>query len=329
MAAASVSARSNNIQMTMQLAIVGAGALGSVYGARLAHAGQVVFVVRNLDRAPRLIHIDRINGAAPHGDSLDAPASSLSIPEGTDTVLVTVRVDQLDEALLDKLARETKPDALIVVLSPLLPHGYERAKRKLGDRLVAAMPGVIAYEPDPSATPHERRVRYWTPKPSPTLLEDRGPRVRELVETMRRAGIPADVSSQVPAINAATTIAFFPILTGIAAAGGSIDRMMNDDTIMKLGFAATKETRAIARTIGELPGWASLFFKFASPFTARAGMKLGQSRAPEAFVFLEKHFGQKLAAQNIAIFREIEQLAAERGVAIDNLRKLVARAHGS
>lgn len=315
--------------MTMQLAIVGVGALGSVYGARLAHAGQVVFVVRNLDRAPRLIHIDRINGGAPHGDSLDAPASSLAIPEGTDTVLVTVRVDQLDDALLDKLARETAPSALVVVLAPLLPLSYRRAKEKLGDRLVAAMPGVIAYEPDPSATPHERRVRYWTPKTSPTLLEDRGPRVRELAETMRRVGLPADVSAQVPSVNAATTIAFFPILTGIAAAGGSIERMMNDDTIMKLGFASTKETRALAKTVGELPSWAALFFKFASPFTARAGVKLGQSRAPEAFVFLEKHFGQKLAAQNVAIFREIEQLAAERGIAIDNLRKLVARAHGS
>jgi ketopantoate reductase len=311
----------------MQFAIVGAGALGSVYGARLAHAGQVVFVVRDLDRAPRLIHIDRVNGGAPHGDSLDAPACSLSIPEGTDTVLVTVRVDQLDDALLDKIARESKSDALVVILAPLLPHSYERAKSKLGDRLVAAMPGVIAYEPDPDV-PRERRVRYWTPRSSPTLLEDRGPRVHALVETMRRVGLPADASTQVASTNPATTMAFFPILTGIAAAGGSIDRMMNDDAIMKLGFAAAKETRALAKTVGELPSWASLFFKFASPFTARAGMRLGQSRAPEAFVFLEKHFGTKLAAQNMAIFREIEQLANERGIAIDNLRKLVARAHG-
>jgi len=311
----------------VKLAIVGAGALGSVYGARLAHGGQVVFVVRNLDRAPRLIHIDRVNGAAPHGDSLDAPAAALNVPEGTDVVLVTVRVDQLDDALLDKLAAETKSDALVVILAPLLPHRYEHAKSKLGDRLVAAMPGVIAYEPDPEATPHERRVRYWTPKSSPTLLEDRGPRVRAVAELLNKVGIPADVSSKVTEVNPATTIAFFPILTGIAAAGGSIDRMINDDKIMKLGFAAAKETRALAKTIGELPSWASLFFKFASPFTARAGIKLGKSRAPEAFVFLEKHFGQKLAAQNLAIFHEIETLANERRVPIENLRNLVARAH--
>jgi ketopantoate reductase len=309
----------------VKIAVVGAGALGSVYGARLAHAAQVVFVVRDLDRAPRLIHIDRVGGAPPHGDSLDAPAASLNIPEGSDAVLVTVRVDQLDDALLDKLGSESG-DAIVVVLAPLLPHHYERAKNKLGARLVAAMPGVIAYEPDPEATPHERRVRYWTPKSSPTLLEDRGPRVHALVEALTRVGLPAHISAVVSKVNAATTIAFFPILTGIAAAGGSIDRMINDDAIMKLGFAAAKETRALAKTIGDLPPWASLFFKFASPFTARAGIKLGKSRAPEVFVFLEKHFGTKLAAQNLAIFREVSALAAERGVSLPNLEKLVARA---
>jgi hypothetical protein len=186
---------------------------------------------------------------------------------------------------------------------------------------------VIAYEPDPEATPHERRVRYWTPKPSPTLLQD-GPRVQPLVDAMLRVGLPAAISANVTAINSAITIAFFPILTGIAAAGGSIDGMMNDDRIMKLGFAAAKETRELAKKIGELPPWANLFFKFASPFTARAGIKLGKSRAPEAFVYLEKHFGQKLAAQNRALFAQIETLANERRVPIENLRKLVALAHG-
>ena len=312
----------------VRIAVVGVGALGSVYGARLAHGAQVVFVVRDLDRAPRLIHIDRVNGAAPHGDSLDAPAAALNVPEGTDAVLVTVRVDQLDDALLDKLARETKQDALVVVLAPLLPHRYQAARQKLGERLVAAMPGVIAYEPDAEATPHERRVRYWTPKSSPTLLDER-PGVQTLVQLMNQVGLPAASSSSVTAINPATTIAFFPILTGIAAAGGSIDGMMNNDQIMKLGFAAAKETRALAKTIGDLPSWASLFFKFASPFTARAGIKLGKSRAPEAFVYLEKHFGKKLVAQNTAIFAEIARLAEERRVSIDNLRRLVARAQGS
>lgn len=309
----------------MKVSVVGVGALGSVYGVRLARVAEVGFVVRSMDRAPKSIRLEHVTG--PEHDVLEQPAASTTIAADADAVLVAVRVDQLDELLWDKLARETSPDAIVVVLAPLLPHRYEHAREKLGDRLVAAMPGVIAYQPEPG------RVRYWTPRPAPTQLEDRPEgdpkraRIHALAAAMREAGIHAECSTKVRGTNAATTIALFPMLTGIAAGGGSIDRMLADDTVMKLGFAASKETRAIAKSLGDLPPWASLFFNFVGPFTARAGIKLGKSRAPEAFTFLEQHYGHKLVEQNMAIFHEIEKLAAERGVKIDNLRKLVARAH--
>ena len=302
----------------MKITVVGAGALGAVYGTKLAHAAQLVFVVRDLERAPRLIHIDRVNGPAPHGDSLDAPQMALAIPDDTDVILCTVHVEQLDAALVDKLASSRAP---VVMLPPILPPRAAALRDKLGDRMIAAMTGVIAYEPN--ERPHERRVRYWSPKVSPTLLEDH-PRARELVALMHHAGLPAEISAQAGPLQAATTIAFFPILTGIAAAGGSVDRMANDKQIMKLGFAAGKETRALARTVAELPSWANAFFKFASPLTAKIGINLGKAKAPEVFVYLEKHFGSKLRAQNLALFHDIETMARERGIAIDALRSLVA-----
>jgi hypothetical protein len=299
----------------MNITVVGAGALGAVYGTKLAHAARVVFVVRDLDRAPRLIHIDRINGPAPHGDVLDAPLMATDIPADTHAVLCTVRVDQIDGPLVEKLARANVP---VLMLAPVLPPREAFLRDKLGDRYVAAMPGVIAYEP--TDTPHERRVRYWMPKSSPTLIAAHP----ELVGLLHQVGLPAEMTDRAGAIQSATTIAFFPILTGIAAAGGSIDAMANNKEIMKLGFAATKESRALAKTVGELPSWANLFFKFSSPLLAKAGIKLGQSKAPEAFVFLEKHFGSKLAAQNVAVFHDIEVLANERGIPIDATRRLVS-----
>jgi len=313
----------------MKVAIVGVGALGSVYGVKLSRVAEVTFVVRSLDRAPTVMRLEHVTG--PERDVLESPRATTEIPADIDAVLVAVRVDQLDELLWDKLARETPNDAIVVVLAPLLPHRYEHAREKLGDRLVPALPGVVAYDPD--ERPRERRVRYWTPRASPTQLEDRPAadpnraRIHALVARMRDAGIPADVSNKVRGTNAAVTIAFFPMLTGIAAGGGSIDRMLADDALMKLGFAAAKETRAIAKSLGDMPPWASMFFNFVGPFTARAGIKLGRAKAPEAFTFLERHFGHKLTEQNVAIFHEIEQLARERGISVDNLRKLVARAH--
>lgn len=308
----------------MKLAIVGVGALGSVYGVRLSRVAEVTFVVRSLDRAPTAIRLEHVTSGEVH--ELGSPPATTEIPADVDAVLVAVRVDQLDDALWDKIARETNPDTIVVVLAPLLPHRYQHAREKLGDRVVPSMPGVVAY-----AKPG--RIRYWTPRPSPTQLEDRPEgdakraRIHVLAAKLREAGIPAEVAANVRGTNAAVTIAFFPMLTGIAAGGGSIDRMLADDRVMKLGFAAAKETRAIARSLGDLPAWSSLFFSFAGPFTARTGIKLGRAKAPEVFTFLEEHFGHKLVDQNLALFQDIERLADERGLRIDNLRKLVALSH--
>ncbi|MGZ3424208.1 MAG: ketopantoate reductase family protein [Polyangiales bacterium] len=318
----------------MKIAVFGVGALGSVYALRLSHVAPVTMVVRSLDRAPGAIHAVKLAGANAHGDARASLPASTTIPEDADVVLVAVRVDQLEGELLAKLAAAGGPsDRIVVVLAPLLPPRLKVLREALGDRLVVAMPGVISYEPEPHQT--ERRVRYWTPQASPTVLEDRAegdPRrakIHALCEAMRAAQLPCHLSRTIASVNAATTIAFFPMLTGIAAAGGSIDRMLEDRKLLDLGLEATKETRALAKGLGELPSWASLFFGFMSPWTVRAGIKLGRSRAPEAFTYLEKHFGTKLAGQNAAMFREIEALAAERGVKIDAVRKLAQKAHAA
>jgi ketopantoate reductase len=320
----------------MKIAVLGVGALGSVYALRLSHVAPVTLVVRSLERAPQIIHGEKLVGAAPNGDARTSPPAMTTIPEDADVVLVTVRVDQLEGALAETLATAAGPsDRIVVVLTPLLPQRLVDMRAALGDRLVVGMPGVISYEPDPEATPTERRVRYWTPRSSPTVLEDRAegdPRrekIHALCEAMRAAQLPCELSRTVAGTNAATTIAFFPILTGIAAAGGSIERMLEEKRLLELGLAASKETRALAKYVGELPSWASLFFGFMSPWTVRAGIKLGRSRAPESITFLEKHFGTKLVGQNAAIFREIEALAAERGLKIDALRTLAEKAHAA
>jgi ketopantoate reductase len=317
----------------MEIAVVGIGALGTVYALRLSHVAPVTLVVRALGDAPQTLHGDRLGGPTPHGDTRSAPPSATVVPASADVVLLAVRVDQLTEELLASIAKVDGPaDRIVVVLAPLLPPTLARVREILGDQLVVSMPGVVAYEPEADAPKSERRVRYWLPRVAPTILEERAegdPRrakIHDLAEILRKAGLGAEVQPGVAGLNAATTIAFFPILTGIAASGGSVDRMLADDALLKLGLSATKESRALAKTVGGLPSFASLFFGFMSPWTARAGIKLGRSRAPEAIVFLEKHFGQKLKGQNAAIFRDIEQLARERGIVVDSLRKLATAA---
>jgi hypothetical protein len=319
----------------MRIAVVGAGALGCTYALKLSHVAQVVLVVRDLAHAPKEIVAERANDNGPTIDGTSPPAVT-AVPDDVDAVLVAVRVDQLDDALLDALARGGPTHRIVVMLTPLLPSVYERVVTKLGDRLVVAMPGVVAYEPDHDpATPHpsRRRIRYWTPKASPTQLDARAPGdpsapiIADLAQTLVAAGLPAEVKGGVRTTNPATTIAFFPLLLGIQAAGGSIARLLDDGALLKLSLGASKETRALAKTVGELAGFAGLLLSFAGPFTIRAGMKLVRGRAPESLVFLEKHFGQKLAGQNVAMLHAIEALARERGVAMPSLQRLAEQAN--
>ena len=315
----------------MRIAVVGAGALGSTYALKLSHVAQVVLVVRDLARAPKHIVAERANKNGPTVEG-QAPRAVRAVPDDVDAVLVAVRVDQLDDALLEALARGGPPHRIVVTLTPLLPAVYDRVVTKLGDRLVVAMPGVVAYEPDHDPSSTTRRIRYWTPKASPTQLDARAPgdpsakMIDDLAQTLVAAGLPAEVKAAVRTTNPATTLAFFPLLLGIQAAGGSIARLLDDGALLRLALDAAKETRALAKTVGELAGFAGLLLSFAGPFTIRAGIKLVRSRAPESLVFLEKHFGGKLLGQNAVMLRAIETLAGERGVPIASLLRLAQQA---
>jgi 2-dehydropantoate 2-reductase len=321
----------------MKIAIVGAGALGCTYAAHLARLGRacdVVLVVRALERAPKRVVAERVS---PAGATLvlETPTVTTSVPDDADVVLVTVRVDQIDGAQLHAIATSGPADRIVVALTPMLPELRARVAEALGPTLVDAMPGVVAYTPDAPHAPAgsgELHLRYWTPKSSPTALEERpddvarGAKVRALCDVMTRSGLPVHVARSVHATNQATTIAMFPLLLGIAAAGGSIDALLGDGALLKLALSAAKETRAVAKTVGDMAGFASILLSFAGPFTIRAGMKIVRSRAPEALTFLEKHFGGKLRGQNHVMYEAIVRLAEAHRLEVTALRALAGRA---
>jgi hypothetical protein len=314
----------------MRIAIVGAGALGGVYAVHLSRVAKVTLVVRDLARAPKSFAVEKIIG----GDRarLDAPTCSTTVPDDLDAILLCVRGDQVNDDLLRTLAAaHAAPSSIVVALTPLLPKTCARAAEVLGDRLVVGMPGVVAYEPDAS-TPSARSIRYWTPRVSPTELDERpktdphAETIEQLREVLVTSGLPASVRAHVATTNAATTIAFFPLLLGIQAAGGSMMTMIDDRKLLELSLDASKESRALSKTVGDLAGFSGLLLSFAGPFTVRAGIKLAKSRSPESITFLDRHFGTKLVDQNRVLFEEIVGLGRDRGVSMESLRKLAERA---
>lgn len=298
----------------MHVAIVGAGALGRVYGARLAAEApaSVSFVVRpGAPRGP--IRVGRVGGeehAIPSPHWLDA------VPETAEIVLVCVRAEQIGDELVELL--EGGPKVPAVLLTPLFPDDARRLRARLGDRLVVGMPSVVAYAPGGDA------VRYWLPRVAHTLLEDGAPVVHELARALGGAGIASRVQSHVLEVNAATTISFLPFTLALATARG-VHALLDDEPLLELALEAAREAEQLAARIGRRPAWVDPLLRFASPALLRAAVAVAERASPEAVRYAEIHFGQKLRAQAVSMGRKLLDLARTEGLPHAAITALVAR----
>src|SRR5512134_3960484 len=147
----------------MHVAVYGAGALGSVYGVRLATRARVdiSWIVRPSKvgrRDPIVIESVRKD----ERETIDVPERVAEIPGDADLVLLAVGTDDLD-AIRPVLEGRDVP---IVVLTPMLPKDWERIHDAFGARVLAAMPNVISY-----TRTEDGVVRYWLP-PAPTRIDE-------------------------------------------------------------------------------------------------------------------------------------------------------------
>jgi 2-dehydropantoate 2-reductase len=308
----------------MRITIIGAGVLGQVYGTHLATAGaDVSFLVRGSRAAEdRPFRLAQQNGAH-RQDTLDHPQRVREIPARTGVVLVAVRADQLtvtegEDALAPKLRATAAP---IVVLTPLLPPPRRSLEAALGRRVVPAMPSVAGWEDE------EGLVRYWAPAIASTLIEAPASSDEHELELLARkltgAGLPARLEREVGALNAATTIAFFPLIAAIAPSG-SVDAVLADAELLTTTLEAAHETDKLALSVGKPASWAHVLTRYVGPFTLKAGVALGRRLAPEAVRFVEHHFGPKLLGQHLAMGETILAMASERSMPMPALERLLA-----
>jgi 2-dehydropantoate 2-reductase len=308
----------------MHVCVVGAGALGRVYGTLLAREARadVSFVARAAAR--ETIRIERVGGPV---HVIEGAVLGTAIPAHTDVVLVCVRMEQtVVENAGSGLGRTLRgSSAPLVFLTPLLPRTYARLRGALGDRVVAAMPSVLSYRHASGTT------RYWVPRVATTLIDERANRpagvragLGELVRELGTAGIAARLELGVDEVNPATTATFLPLLMGLDAAG-SIPALVADSALVRLSLDAAKDGAELARRLGKPAPWASMLQRFMGERMLRMVVALARRQSPEALVYVEEHFGRKLRAQNLAMGEELLGLADEFGTPRRALGELVAR----
>lgn len=324
----------------MHVVVLGAGALGRIYGVRLAATGVAVsFLVRNsrVDESFSFV-VEQVNGEK-RRDLIDRPKRITAIPNDATLVLLTVRFDQIDRIRNDpddELATLLRkgPAVPVLVMSPMLHPQLEALKRVVGQRVVSAMPGAAGYVDD---VDDRGVVRYWATGIAPTFLDDgasgdANTLFRDILEVLARRltndGMPTRFERDVASLNAASTTAFFPLIAAIDA-GHGVDGVLGDKELLETALAADKECDALAKKIGKVAPWAQLLTRFVGPYTIKPGVSLARRVAPETVRFVERHFGRKLHAQHLAMGTTIRELGRERGLDMPHLDRLLAKLRGS
>lgn len=175
----------------MRMLVIGAGAIGGYYGARLAHAGRdVTFLVR----ARRAAQLEKYGLVikSPRGDYAITPklVAATTIDGPYDVVLVAIKAFSL-EAVLGDMAQAIGPGTMI--LAPLngMKH-VEVLSARFGARSIMGCVCKIAVELDT-----EGRIIQLNPQEDMAYGEmDGGPstRARALNIFMQDAGFPARLS---------------------------------------------------------------------------------------------------------------------------------------
>jgi 2-dehydropantoate 2-reductase len=180
----------------MRILVIGAGATGGLFGARLATAGRdVTFLVR-----PRRAELLRERGLRVHGAGQDfviKPQVLVTgeIAEPYDVVLVSVKAAGLDQAIED-FAPAVGPDTLVMPFLNGMRHLAVLDKRFGADRVLG---GVVRVQTTVDGGGDILRIGPLEDMSYGARVGTSPARLAELPETLGGAGFPAELSEHIDA----------------------------------------------------------------------------------------------------------------------------------
>lgn len=311
----------------MNVLVIGAGMLASVYGGHLARAGhEVSFLVRT----PRASRPLRLAGRWPRrAFTLDSPRYVTAVAEAPtpEYALVCLPSDPLDLGLVERLAAALPRACTIVSFTPGFRDPDEVLALTGPGRALFAMPGVSAME-------EHGEVRFWVTAMVPTRIgphpheREAGSFLRTRAERLARAltdaGVPARYDHDTVTINRVTTASFMPMGALMRAYPNDLRAALDDDDLVRLVCASLRETSAAAAVLWGEEHLPRLALSLVHPGSLRALAALVRRIQPAAFRFAEKHF-TKINTQNALMMRSLLSLGHACGVAMPAFETLVAR----
>lgn len=310
----------------MRVLIVGAGAVGQVFGHHLALGGaDVTFLVKPkyADDCRRGFTLYPLDRKPPPAQQLAGCGVITSPHEAAatrwDHIYITVSSTALRAgSWLTELAAATG-DAAIVFLQPNLDDRAFLTSVVAPARVVDGTIGFIAYH---APLPGETRfpapgLAYWFP-PAPSPFS--GARATDVVSALRRGKLPARHVSDVTRAAPFQSAVLYAYLTALEGAGWSFSELRGGDRLKLAGRGATQALAIVAHQLGCRVPW--MIRLAARPLVGRIALRLAPRIVPlDLETYLRVHF-TKLADQTRAGMHSYIAHGQQAGLPVDAIEQL-------
>lgn len=313
----------------MKVLIVGAGAVGLVYGRHLQIGGaDVSFYVKEKYVEPCRAGFDmHVLNASGRGSYRFEGAGVLTTPEEVaaetwDQVWICVSATALRRPWLEPFLKAIG-NATLVPLQPGLDDRAFLATMIPDDRIVQGMISMVSYQ---SPLPGEERaagVAYWFPPLSPSPFS--GPnaeRAKAVVEALKAGKCPAKVHANASLEAARGSAILMPHLAALELEGWSLKGLRKGERIAG-ATGSSKEALAVVAAYTEtpIPGLMSCLVR---PCLMRFVLGIAPSAVPFPLeVYLKYHF-TKVGDQTRFMIETYIETGKKHGLESPNLTALLA-----
>lgn len=236
----------------MNILIIGAGVLGSMYAGLLSRAGHDVTVLARGERLEQIrthgIVLEEI-GASKRLVAQLAATDSLAADEAFELVLVVVRADQLGGVLPMLAPSRSTPNVLFLMNNPCGPSELTAA---LGaDRVLTGFPCGGGVREGHLV----RYARHRDGKAIPTTIGEvggtRSERLQHIAQAFAEADLPVAVETNVDAWLKTHAALVMPSVPALRIVGGNNYALAEDTDTLRLLVAAIREGLRVVRALGQ------------------------------------------------------------------------------
>ena len=314
----------------MKVVVVGAGAVGQVYGRHLQLGGADVSLLvkpAHLDSARRGFELYPLHRRRPRRAPVrfEAPAFDsiyAAMSQRPDAVVLCVSSTALRAGTwLEELAGELGV-ATLVALQPSPGDLDYVCARVASEQVVAGLIAIVSYlGPLPGERLPSPGTVYWFPPLGRSLFS--GTRAEALVDCFRAGGLPVRRVRDASATGAHGAAVLLTLVIALEIADWSLDALRRDRELLGLAHAGAAEAmRALEHHLGVRPPRS---MGLARPLGLKLGLGLGERAAPfDLEAYLRLHF-QKVGAQTAFWLDEVRTLAAGAELPAPALAELAAR----